>query len=217
MKKSTLQSWIGICLLVTALGCGERPADSQLPDSLPDMLVPVDQNAGEVTPANQDQAVEQVPDLPNEFTLTENATLLGLLDSKNYNIHQKKWVGSIYPACNFFLITALCESGYCKKNKPFFRASEFDIYLMSAGFEKVTIEELRNLYMSNRKFDVVYQKDNPVKEKPGHVMVGIGYDSDKDRFKVAQGNLDVVTNEIKDVKASYLTGWQGGFNLFVRM
>lgn len=223
-----------LSLLISNTACGA--GDRNLPEKMPNKNVPVDQKAGEperkqqtsqppmanspVGPvsaaeeSDSDDELESTP--PIGFDLAAKGTLLGLMTSKNYLKLQDKWVGSVYPACNFFLITALCEAGYCKTSKPFYRAAEFDLYLMATGFKTVTLTELKALFVNKVKFDAVLQKDNPVEGRPGHVMVATGYDATKDRITIAQGRLGEATHELKTVTDSFIESWQGGFTIFVR-
>lgn len=193
-----------------------------MPDSLPNQEVPLDFQAGDPVDSPQNPAkppnVSPVPiqKIDSDFNLTDAALMLGVLDSTTYIKIQKKWVGSTMPACNFFLITSLCEAGYCKKSKPFYKAADFDLYLLGAGFEKITLTEAKELLKTTQKFDLVFQKKSPNPGRSGHVMVGIGYDAATNKIRVAQGNYGVTTNEIKLVSDSFITKWQGGFNIFVR-
>lgn len=165
---------------------------------------------------------KQVSVPENRFDLSDESLLLGLMSESDYLVMQKLWVGSLTPACNFFLITALCESGYCEVSKPFFRAGEFDIYLMAVGFKKSTLAELKEMLrqrvagIENLQFDVVLQKQNPISDRPGHVMVPVGIDEDTNQVVVAQGSLNKVTNEIRKVSDGFINNWQGGFTVFIR-
>lgn len=170
-----------------------------------------------------DQALFDALVTPVAFTSGESTlrkihatgTYLGGLPKELYVEVQKEVVGSTYPACNFFLITALCKSGYCEREKPFYLAAQFDDYFFREGWRLVKLEELKKLFKERQVFDSVLQKDNPVAGRPGHVVVPIGLDANGD-VVIAQGNLGTVTNEIKRVSDSYVTGWQGGFNIFVK-
>lgn len=150
-----------------------------------------------------------------ERKLHATGLLLGKLPQTVYLDLQQKVVGSKYPACNFFLITALCESGYCKTSKPFYIAAEFDTYFFKNGWRLVTLAELKKLFREKAVFDSAFQKDNPVAGRPGHVMVPLGLNADG-QVVIAQGNLGTATNEIKVASDTYLTQWQGGFNVFVK-
>jgi len=164
---------------------------------------------------NTDPSIVHTSGESNARRLHPTGLLLGKLPKDAYLDVQQRVVGSRYPACNFFLITALCESGYCERSKPFYVAAEFDSYFFKEGWRLVKLEELKKLFKDRVAFDSAVQKDNPVAGRPGHVMVPLGLDAAGD-VVVAQGNLGTVTNEIKRVSDAYLTSWQGGFNIFVK-
>ena len=96
----------------------------------------------------------------------------------------RRCFGSTFPACNFFLITSLCKSGYCAGGKPFFKASHFDGYFRANGWKEITVSQLKSWLEVGTEFDGVLQRDG--KDGRGHVMVPIGVASDGDlRFPTA--------------------------------
>ncbi|MBC7691781.1 MAG: hypothetical protein H7222_08420 [Methylotenera sp.] len=152
----------------------------------------------------------------DSFRLSNTGMLLGLTEQNAYLEIQNRWVGSTIPACNFFLITALCEAGYCETEKPFYLAAEFDLYFIQQGWKQVSLSGLKRLFIEHAKFDAVFQKPGPAKGRSGHVMVAAGYDSATDQIIIAQGNLGVATNEIEKVGDDFLLNWDGGFTVFVK-
>lgn len=154
--------------------------------------------------------------------LGEVARRLGLLRKKEYLTFQRKWVGSDVAACNFFLITALCEAGYCKKEKPFFKAADFDRYFERTGWKKITLAELRDKSIRQEPMDVVFQKKGlkkpgQKKEPPGHVMVYVEYHPERNEVTIAQGDIETrVTNESFDQPEINITDWEGGYNVFIK-
>ncbi len=149
------------------------------------------------------------------FELSNEAEILGRLPKKAYLKFQMEYVGKTYPACNFFLTTALCMAGYCQTDKPLYVAAHYDTYFYKKGWDLIKLPELKRMFKSGEHFDAVIQLDPVRKGRPGHVAIPIGLD-DRERVVIAQGNLGTVTNEVKSVNDSFITHWKGGFSIFVK-
>lgn len=170
-------------------------------DFLPDELVPstmvISEESGELVfdyDANEalEEAAAQNWNAP-KYRLSEEAAKLAKLSRSAYLKIQKMTVGSSFPACNFFLITSLCKSGYCEEAKPFFKAASFDGYFRSNGWKEAKISSIKNWLIDDRDFDVVFQRDG--RGGRGHVMIPIDVTADG-KIRFAQGNHGQATNEI---------------------
>jgi hypothetical protein len=220
MKTHTrnLLIWAVIFMGYLSTSCGRREA--RLPIELPDRMVPVEQTAAESVVREEqaeisvdaffDPTREKVP-----FTLAQEALLLGLMSEKDYLTVQQQWVGSRYPACNFFLISALCESEYCRKSKPFYKAAAFDLYFLQSGWKAVSLSELKELFRAKKKFDAVFQKPGITASRPGHVMVAVGLDGESGQIEVAEGSLGTISHQVETITDRYIESWNGGFRIFV--
>jgi hypothetical protein len=207
--------------VMSACGASVTPANtSSIAETLPNHMVRLSAKASDseltVTPQ---AAVAPSPfpnDAPATFTLGSTAESLGKLSSTDYMTKQLGWVGSAIPACNFFLITALCEAGYCRRSKPFYKAADFDQYFIAEHWDTIDLESLRIKAIAHQPMDVVFQKHGVDSSQPGHVMILVGYNSETQQFVVAEGSLGTVTNEVQEVDDRFLTDWNGGFRIFIR-
>ncbi len=214
----TLYTVVGLFLS----GCGSRPAH----ENLPNRDVPVDMGADEsiqkavetplptttgsiATPVPQTQPVP----VGESRILSETALGLGELADELYVPIQKKWLKSEEKACNFFLITALCEAGYCKQSKPFYRAGDFDIYFFEKGWVLITLEELKTILREKKPVDVVAQRDPPAGWTMGHVAIPVRL-TNWDTVELAQGNSKQEWNEI--VEWGDREFETGGYRIFAR-
>jgi hypothetical protein len=202
-------------LLATEVGCSAKNPGLD-PESLPNKMVSPSAQVDASSSADDFTDAEQKSIPPQAYTLSETADTLGKLPTEVYLAIQKKWVGSEYPACNFFLITALCEAGFCKEAKPFYIAADFDQYFIAQGWKQIDLEALRTKAQNKETMDVVFQKPGVTKSKPGHVLILDHYNAQDHRFVVAEGSLGTVTNEVKEVSDDFLLSWNGGFKIFVR-
>ncbi len=188
-------------ILVLALALGAPSGQARELDFLPDEVVPtttvISEETGElVFDFDASDALEaataQAWNAP-KYRLAEEAAKLTKLSRADYLKIQKTTVGSVFPACNFFLITALCKAGYCEEGKPFFKAASFDGYFRSNGWKEVTIASIKSWLLDNRDFDAVFQRDG--RSGRGHVMIPIGVTAEG-RIRFAQGNHGKATNEV---------------------
>lgn len=199
--------------------CGRREA--RLPVELPDRMVRVNETAEHAVTAERQTSgisVDEFFDPVREevgFTLAQEAFLLGLMKDADYNEVQQKWVGTRYPACNYFLISALCESGYCQKAKPLYRAAAFDLYFLQSGWREATLAELKELFRRKARFDAVLQKPGVTAARPGHVMVAVGLDPESRQITIAEGSLGTISHHLETVTDRYIETWNGGFRIFV--
>lgn len=155
--------------------------------------------------------------LPKTRRLAHVAHRLAGLSEAQYLKLQKRWVGTTTRACNFFLITALCESGYCRDSKPFYRAADFDLYFQKTGWRKVTLDELRARAGNREAMDVVFQKGGRFPGAPGHVMIYTGYDLELGLIRIAQGELRRISHERIEVPEEELNSWDGDYTIFARI
>ncbi|MBC7397883.1 MAG: hypothetical protein H7333_10615, partial [Bdellovibrionales bacterium] len=125
------------------------------------------------------------------------ALRLAQLSEKTYLSFQQKWIGSKEAACNFFLITSLCESGYCKNDKPFYRAADFDTYFRETGWAEVTLGEAKKFLQNNSEIDLVAQRGSSTPSGMGHVAVPFRVGSQNDLI-VAQGNYHESSHEVEN-------------------
>lgn len=190
-------------------GCGSNPPDSE---NLPNREVPVEMGADEAADLSTAGPTPAPAATLNEAgALREKASELGNLPDELYVPYQEKWVKSKTKACNFFLITALCESGYCKTAKPFYRAADFDNYFFEKGWILITPDEMRKHLQDGTKVDMVLQRDAPLGSCCGHVAVPVGLNS-AGVLQVAQGNHMQEWNEIIEYGNRYLST----FRIFAR-
>lgn len=160
---------------------------------------------------------DNTPDQPqSKFRLAPVAFELGSMSRANYLPYQKQWVGSTYPACNFFLITALCEAGYCEKSKPMYVASHFDSYFRATGWTRTSYQVLKERFTNHQDQDAVFQRKARSPYRYGHVMIPIGYDPSTDKFVVAEASLGTATNKVEELKTEYLETAEGGFRIYLK-
>lgn len=227
MKTQTrrLLNFCGFILALLSIGCGPT-TERRLPEQLPNRMVAPEASVEESVSGEQTSATGEsggpssdpfadVGAAMVEFRLAAEAMLLGMMPASQYLPLQQKWVGSRYPACNYFLITALCEAQYCEKAKPFYKAADFDLYFLRTGWIEMTLKELKALFRAKARFDAVFQKSGVTSSRPGHVMVAVGLDPESGQVTVAEGSLGTVTHHIETVTDRYLESWNGGFHIFV--
>lgn len=198
---------------ILLFGCGSDPTH----ENLPNREVPLEMGVLEAIEWSANSETEPTPTVapsldPTPGNLSSTALRLGELSDELYLPIQDKWLKNSEKACNFFLITALCESGYCSNSKPYYRAGDFDDYFFEKGWILITLEELKTILTDQRAVDVVVQRDPPQGWTAGHVVIPVGI-TPLNTVLVAQGNLYKEWNEIREWSDS---DFSDGFRIFAK-
>ncbi len=173
-------------------------ASAQIADQLPNQQVPLSVSAKEAILKQNISVVEFSGPAsfvsPASRTLILAASKLSQMSEKAYQSVQTKWLGSTEAACNFFVITALCEAGYCKVTKPFYRAAQFGEYFRKTGWVEVSLTEAKKFLENVSDLDLVAQRGPIGNSSMGHIGIPIGLDS-YENLIIAQGNYHQSTHE----------------------
>ncbi len=147
--------------------------------------------------------------------LGQIAQTLGSLGRSAYTEIQVKWLGTEEPACNFFVATAMCEDGYCANGDiPHVLAANYGTYLEQRGWQQIDLNTLESMFLTNQDFDVIMQSDGTASSQHGHVLIPLGLTS-TGGIRVAQGELETVTNELYTWTSSSLMTYDGGMQIWI--
>lgn len=146
--------------------------------------------------------------------LSEVGLRLGGLSKSEYADLQQKWVGTAAPACNFFVITALCEDSECPAVYPDPLASQFGTYLSSMGWKEVDLGTMEELFLEGADFDVIMQSEGTRETEHGHVLIPVSL-GDNHQLTVAQGELYLITNEVVVEDDRTLMNFDGGMHIWI--
>lgn len=148
------------------------------------------------------------PSSSGEYRLSEVAANFGMmrLPKENYSALQKKLMGSSMKACNFFFAAALIEAGApasdgataTRDHYPAWLAADLDTKYFnskSAGWERITLVQMKQWFQERRNFDVAIQRDAPPGKKHGHIAIPIGLNADG-KVLVAEASYKTVANRI---------------------
>jgi hypothetical protein len=210
IKNHCLILGFSLSLTVLTSACGHAGPES---NSLPNQRVPVETTAPQAVaspPAITEKPAAIV--LSDDRVLLPTAIHLVSLSDAEYLSLQEKWVGSEEAACNYFVITALCESGYCKSDKPFYKAADFGTYFQDTGWAEITLAEAK-VYLKNKsQLDMVAQRGPLSGETMGHIAVPYEVNADEE-LVVAQGNYDESTHEMQHWGDSFASPFHYYVNL----
>ncbi len=153
------------------------------------------------------------PRTTDQFQLSETAARLGAMNSAKYRLQQKDAMGTSFRACNFFLITALVESGITdEKHLPLYQAALFDSkYFEPKKWKKIKVATLKEWFANGKVFDVVLQRNPPKGKSHGHVAIPVGL-NETGQILVAEGVYKKFSNRIR----VYTDSETEKYNIYVR-
>jgi hypothetical protein len=139
---------------------------------------------------------------------------LGAMDSGTYSSIQQKWVGRTEAACNFFVMTALCQDGECSQKLPDVTADDYGSYLKKKGWKEVKLSKLEKLFDEGADFDAIMQSDGTKSDSHGHVMIPVSMGANH-QLTIAQGELGSAANEVIVDDVQTIMNIDGGMHIWV--
>jgi hypothetical protein len=139
---------------------------------------------------------------------------LGAMDSATYSSVQQKWVGKTQAACNFFVMTALCQDGQCSKKLNNVMASDYGSFLKKNGWKEVKLSTLEKLFDEDADFDAIMQSAGTQSNSHGHVLIPVSMGANH-QMTVAQGELGSAANEVIVDDAKSIMNIDGGMHIWV--
>lgn len=196
---------LALAILISLVtGCG--PSSGQDAEKLPNARVPLRLTAHQARSHLKREQQQFLGEGPETRTLLAAASQLANLSDADYLIVQNRWVGSAEAACNFFVITALCEANYCKSDKPFYRAAQFGSYFKETGWVEVNFPDAKSYLAQTSDLDLVAQRGALHGGSMGHIAIPIQLNASR-KIVVAQGNYHQSTHEIETWDDAFAQGF----------
>jgi hypothetical protein len=160
------------------------------------------------------KTVVEHPQSTADFQLSEVAAQLAALPKRAYLNEQRDKTGINYPACNYFLITALVDAKVTdERHLPLFMAGSFDTeYFIPKGWKRISLATMKKWFKDGKSFDVAIQRDPPKGMRNGHVAIPIGLNA-QGAVMIAEGVLNGAANKIAIYSDSSL---DGKYKIFAR-